>query len=189
MSVHNCGLRSSFLEKIPPEPPHASAQRREAVQVSHRSHLCRCSSRPRPHFHFASCRCKFASCAQTFLNAGKLKRHVRYAHGDKNKYFKVCLNTPPCPQDGTKMPRCKKKTSLPWKSLLLIVESPVFTFNHLNVLSPQCNQPNCPLTFKKRRVFKLHLKEHEMATKFKYVCSETSSLSCCRVKSLCSFVL
>ncbi len=113
MSVHNCGLRSSFLEKIPPEPPHASAQRREAVQVSHRSHLCRCSSRPRPHFHFASCRCKFASCAQTFLNAGKLKRHVRYAHGDKNKYFKVCLNTPPCPRDGTKMPRCKKKPASP----------------------------------------------------------------------------
>lgn len=38
------------------------------------------------------CRCKFVSCTKTFFHASKLKRHVRFAHGDKNKYFKVCVN-------------------------------------------------------------------------------------------------
>lgn len=37
-------------------------------------------------------RCKFATCTKSFFNAGKLKRHVSYAHGEKSKYFKVCLN-------------------------------------------------------------------------------------------------
>ncbi|XP_041825972.1 P43 5S RNA-binding protein [Melanotaenia boesemani] len=62
--------------------------------------------------------CKFVSCTKTFLNAGKLKRHVRYAHGEKTSYFK-------------------------------------------------CNQPNCTLTFKRRRLFKLHLQEHGVHAKFK----------------------
>lgn len=35
------------------------------------------------------CRCKFAGCTQSFFTADRLKRHVRYSHGDKNKYFKV----------------------------------------------------------------------------------------------------
>ncbi|TMS15195.1 P43 5S RNA-binding protein-like [Larimichthys crocea] len=31
----------------------------------------------------------------------------------------------------------------------------------------KCSQSNCPLTFKKRRLFKLHLKEHNMPAKFR----------------------
>ncbi|CAJ1076205.1 P43 5S RNA-binding protein isoform X2 [Xyrichtys novacula] len=31
----------------------------------------------------------------------------------------------------------------------------------------KCKQPNCSLTFKKRRLLKLHLKQHEVAAKFK----------------------
>ncbi|XP_072225153.1 P43 5S RNA-binding protein-like [Leuresthes tenuis] len=31
----------------------------------------------------------------------------------------------------------------------------------------KCNQPKCTLTFKKRRLFKLHLQEHHVAAKFK----------------------
>ncbi|XP_059203168.1 P43 5S RNA-binding protein-like isoform X1 [Centropristis striata] len=30
----------------------------------------------------------------------------------------------------------------------------------------KCNQPKCPLTFKKRRLYKLHLKEHDLPAKF-----------------------
>lgn len=33
----------------------------------------------------------------------------------------------------------------------------------------KCSQPNCSSTFKKRRMFKLHLKEHQVAAKFKCV--------------------
>ncbi|KAI3359638.1 hypothetical protein L3Q82_014019, partial [Scortum barcoo] len=31
----------------------------------------------------------------------------------------------------------------------------------------KCNEPDCTMTFKKRKAFKLHLKEHEVAAKFK----------------------
>ncbi|XP_070837684.1 P43 5S RNA-binding protein-like [Chaetodon trifascialis] len=61
---------------------------------------------------------KCKSCTQSFHDAAKLKKHVRYAHGVKNQYFK-------------------------------------------------CEHPNCSMTFKKRRVFKLHLKEHGVPVKFK----------------------
>lgn len=48
------------------------------------------------------CRCESAGCTQSFVNGDKLKRHVRYDHGDKNTYFKVCVNTRMCPRDGAK---------------------------------------------------------------------------------------
>lgn len=44
------------------------------------------------------CRCKVPACNLSFFNAGKLKRHVRYHHEDKNKYFKVCQ----CPLASTR---------------------------------------------------------------------------------------
>lgn len=50
------------------------------------------------------------------------------------------------------------------------VKSLLCHFNRSRCLaSSQCSQPNCSSTFKKRRMFKLHLKEHEVAAKFKYV--------------------
>lgn len=105
VSLHNCWLWSSFHEKVPPEPPHASAQRGEAIPVSHIMSLYCFSSQPIPTFSFFNFpfgRCKFASCTQSFFHKGNLKRHVRYAHGDKDKYFKVCLGKRMCPQDGAK---------------------------------------------------------------------------------------
>lgn len=39
---------------------------------------------------FFLCRCNVPACNLSFFNAAKLKRHVRYSHEDKNKYFKVC---------------------------------------------------------------------------------------------------
>ncbi|CAB1341674.1 unnamed protein product, partial [Coregonus sp. 'balchen'] len=68
--------------------------------------------------HLATPGCTFVSCTNTFFNAAKLKRHVHYAHGEKDTYFK-------------------------------------------------CNFPNCSLTFKKRRVYKLHLKAHGTSSNFK----------------------
>lgn len=52
-----------------------------------------------------------------------------------------------------------------------------------SVFSPQCDQPNCSLTFKKRKSLKLHLKKHGVAVKLKYVPSKW------RDSSLRSFVL
>lgn len=50
VSVHNCWLWQSFLQKIPPEAPHAPAQRSEAVQVGDMSYFfCRC---PQPSTHY-----------------------------------------------------------------------------------------------------------------------------------------
>lgn len=95
-------------------------------QVSSVVHCRSSQPSPPPSSTCSLCRCKFASCTQSFLNAGKLKRHVQYSHGDKNKYFKVCVATQMCPQDGAKVPLCTRLIT--WQWLLL-------TLNHFPSLS------------------------------------------------------
>lgn len=88
MSVPCCWLRSSILQEVSPEPPHASAHRSQTIQVSQGPTIL---LRPSPVTHFVSfSRCKVPACNLSFFNAGKLKRHERFRHEDKNKYFKVC---------------------------------------------------------------------------------------------------
>lgn len=70
------------------------------------------------------CRCKLAGCTQTFYNAAKLKRHVQCAHGDKGKYFKVCVNVQLCPRDGARATHCNKLH--PLKVTAPVVKWPLF---------------------------------------------------------------
>lgn len=97
MSVHCCWLRPSVFEEVSPEPPHAPAHGSQTVQVS-RGHL---TAAPRARYSRQAflCRCEDPACNLSFFNAGKLKRHARYCHGDKNKYFRVC-RCRPCPLGG-----------------------------------------------------------------------------------------
>lgn len=114
------------------------------------------------------CRCKFAGCTQSFFTADKLKRHARYSHGDKTKYFKVCR-------------KCKNHQMAP-EGCAPAGKSHLRSSCRANcnrsanypTVSPQCSQPNCSSTFKKRRMLKLHLKEHQVAVEFKYVCKTQS---------------
>lgn len=94
-------LWSSFLTKVSPEPSHSGTLRGEAIQVKGKiiqhfwnAHELRL---------FSTYRCTFVSCTKSFFNADKLKRHVRYIHGEKNKYFQVC------PLDGDKQPHSHLK--------------------------------------------------------------------------------
>ncbi|CAL8284948.1 unnamed protein product [Boreogadus saida] len=49
------------------------------------SHLKRHSSK---HTAAKSLKCTLVSCTETFFDEAKRKRHVRYSHGEKEKYFK-----------------------------------------------------------------------------------------------------
>lgn len=43
--------------------------------------------------------------------------------------------------------------------------------------APQCNQPGCSHTFRKRKMFKVHLKEHEVSPMFRLVQSNPAQAS------------
>lgn len=110
---------------------------------------------------------------------------MRYSHGDKTKYFKVCHE---CKKNKKKQnpTRWRQKSSLRVRMTSCCFNCPA--------VASQCNQPNCPSTFKKRRMFKLHLKEHHVAAKFKCVCSKPRRLcagGCALTRSFffCSFFL
>lgn len=105
VSVHSRRMWSSFLTEISPEPPPASARRRETVQVSHSSHLTAALVVLGLISTLCLRRCKFPGCTHGFINAGKRTRHMRYSHGDKT-FFKVCVNTGLRPLDGATSSHC-----------------------------------------------------------------------------------
>lgn len=84
------------------------------------------------HWHLISasdlCRCKFASCSKTFFNADRLKRHVRYAHGEKNEYFKVPV---------------VRSWATRWRQSSMISSAPAFISNHF-VSSRSVTNPSAP---------------------------------------------
>uniref|UniRef100_A0A3Q3XFB5 C2H2-type domain-containing protein n=1 Tax=Mola mola TaxID=94237 RepID=A0A3Q3XFB5_MOLML len=94
------------------------------------------------------CQCSVAGCGRRFTRKSHLSRHMLQHKGVKQ--FKC------------KFAGCTK------------------AFSHAGKLQRhtryghgdkdqyfKCNQPKCSLTFKKRRMFKLHLKEHEVTAEFK----------------------
>ncbi|XP_029363869.1 P43 5S RNA-binding protein-like [Echeneis naucrates] len=94
------------------------------------------------------CQCTVAGCGRRFSRRSHLSRHLLQHEG--LKLFKCKFAT--CTKsffDSSKLKR-HVRCSHGEKSE-----------------SFKCNQPNCSLTFKKRRLFKLHLKTHGVPAKFK----------------------
>ncbi|KAJ0058320.1 hypothetical protein NL108_013195, partial [Boleophthalmus pectinirostris] len=86
-------------------------------------------------------KCKFANCPKSFFNTGKLKRHIRFTHGDKNKYFK-------CTQP--KCPLTFKKRRLFKQHLKTHNMAPKFC----------CSKDDCAATFDSHVARKAHEKKH-----------------------------
>uniref|UniRef100_A0A3B4YVK7 P43 5S RNA-binding protein n=1 Tax=Seriola lalandi dorsalis TaxID=1841481 RepID=A0A3B4YVK7_SERLL len=115
------------------------------------------------------CRCTTAGCGRSFSRKSHLSRHMLQHEGLKQ--FKCKFAT--CTKsffDSNKLKRHAR-----------------YCHGDKNKYF-KCNQPNCSLTFKKRRLFKLHLKGHEVSATFKYVCSTTvcsqqGIVSCSLVKN------
>lgn len=100
---------------------------------------------------------------------------MRYRHEDKNKYFKVC----PCPLAPARRRQAPRHDGT---CLGVNVNQVLRHSKHTCFPRPQCNQPNCSLTFRKRKMFKVHLKEHEVPPNFKYVQSNPVKSNCKCVK-------
>ncbi|GAA6217973.1 P43 5S RNA-binding protein-like [Lates japonicus] len=94
------------------------------------------------------CQCTVADCGRRFSRKAHLSRHMLQHKGVKQ--FKCKFAT--CTKSFFNSSKLKRH-------LLYAHEDKNKYF--------KCNQPNCSLTFKKRRLFKLHLKEHEATVKFK----------------------
>ncbi|XP_036945603.1 P43 5S RNA-binding protein [Acanthopagrus latus] len=94
------------------------------------------------------CQCTVAGCGRGFTRKSHLSRHM-LQHG------------------GTKLFRCKlagcTQSFLNAGKLKRHVR---YSHGDKNKYF-KCSQPNCDMTFKKRRVYKLHLKEHQVPAKFK----------------------
>ncbi|XP_045890812.1 P43 5S RNA-binding protein-like [Micropterus dolomieu] len=94
------------------------------------------------------CQCTIAGCERRFSRKSHLRRHMLQHRGVKQ--FKCKFAT--CTKsffDAGKMKRHVR-----------------YAHDDKNKYF-KCSQPNCTMTFKKRRMFKLHLQEHEVAAKFK----------------------
>ncbi|XP_023280040.1 P43 5S RNA-binding protein-like isoform X1 [Seriola lalandi dorsalis] len=94
------------------------------------------------------CRCTTAGCGRSFSRKSHLSRHMLQHEGLKQ--FKCKFAT--CTKsffDSNKLKRHAR-----------------YCHGDKNKYF-KCNQPNCSLTFKKRRLFKLHLKGHEVSATFK----------------------
>ncbi|KAK3532836.1 hypothetical protein QTP86_034848 [Hemibagrus guttatus] len=104
-------------------------------------------------------RCSEASCTKTFYNKDKLKRHVRYAHGDKEHYFQapptgplsqvyISVNFPQCTS-----PDCgrtfRKRRQLKLHQVTHGVSSGF-----------RCTKAGCNATFRTHTARKAHEKTH-----------------------------
>ncbi|XP_035255174.1 P43 5S RNA-binding protein-like isoform X2 [Anguilla anguilla] len=112
-TVHTGAPPPLFPHQRPLQCPQPGCGRR----FSRRSHLSRHNL---SHSGAKQFGCTQSGCPSSFFSVGKLKRHVLYAHGNKDTYFK-------------------------------------------------CRHPECHLMFRKRRMYKMHLKEHGVSPNFRCV--------------------
>ncbi|XP_039977931.1 P43 5S RNA-binding protein isoform X2 [Xiphias gladius] len=94
------------------------------------------------------CQCTVAGCGRRFSRTSHLSRHALQHHGVKQ--FKCKFAT--CTKSFFDSSKLKRHVC--------------YAHGERNKYF-KCNQPNCSLTFKKRRQFKLHLKEHGAPVEFK----------------------
>ncbi|XP_075894727.1 P43 5S RNA-binding protein-like [Nelusetta ayraudi] len=96
------------------------------------------------------CRCPVDGCGRRFSRKSHLSRHMLQHKGVKVLKCKISG----CTQSFFTADKLKRHAR----------------YSHGDKTKYfKCSQPNCPSTFKKRRMFKLHLKEHQVAAKFKCV--------------------
>ncbi|XP_061568585.1 P43 5S RNA-binding protein-like [Cololabis saira] len=93
--------------------------------------------------------CPVAGCARGFKKKPHLRRHM-LQHGG----VKIQCASENCPKAFFDARRLKRHAH----------------FAHGESDYFKCNQPECSLTFKKRRLYKMHLKEHNVPVEFK--CSQ-----------------
>ncbi|XP_062264567.1 P43 5S RNA-binding protein-like [Platichthys flesus] len=94
------------------------------------------------------CQCAVVGCGRRFTRKSHLSRHMLQHKGDKQ--FKCIFAT--CTKTFLTSSKLKRHVGCAHAA-----KNKFFT----------CNQPNCSLTFKKRRLLKLHLKEHDVSAEFK----------------------
>ncbi|XP_035036956.1 P43 5S RNA-binding protein-like isoform X2 [Hippoglossus stenolepis] len=94
------------------------------------------------------CQCTVAGCGRRFTRKSHLSRHMLQHKGDKQ--FKCIFAT--CTKAFLTSSKLKRHVGCAHAA-----KNKFFT----------CDQPNCSLTFKKRRLLKLHLKEHDVSAEFK----------------------
>ncbi|KAM6904790.1 P43 5S RNA-binding protein-like [Xenentodon cancila] len=97
------------------------------------------------------CQCPVAGCARRFKRKSHLSRHM-LQHGSANTFQCAFAN---CSKAFVNASRLKRHAR--------------YAHGDKNAYF-KCNQPKCSLTFKKRRLYKLHLKEHNVPVEFK--CSQ-----------------
>ncbi|XP_073350988.1 P43 5S RNA-binding protein-like [Pagrus major] len=94
------------------------------------------------------CQCTIAGCERRFTRKSHLSRHMLQHRGVKLFRCKFAS----CTQSFFNAGKLKRHVR----------------YSHGDKHKYfKCSQPNCALTFKKRRVYKLHLQEHQMSAKFK----------------------
>ncbi|KAF4073555.1 hypothetical protein AMELA_G00244380 [Ameiurus melas] len=118
--------------------PHKCPEEGCALQFSRRSHLRRHALKHQGR----TLRCSEASCGETFYSRDKLKRHVRYAHGDKEQYFK-------CTSPGCVMTFRKRRA-------LKLHEA-----THGMSSGFRCSKADCRMTFSTHIARKAHEKTHQ----------------------------
>ncbi|KAF1379781.1 hypothetical protein PFLUV_G00179590 [Perca fluviatilis] len=94
------------------------------------------------------CLCTIAGCSRRFSRKSHLSRHMLQHRGVKQFQCKFAG----CTQSFFHAGKLKRHV--------------LYAHGDKNQYF-KCNQPNCSLTFKKRRMFKLHLKEHDVPIKSK----------------------
>ncbi|XP_026213795.1 C2H2-type zinc finger protein [Anabas testudineus] len=94
------------------------------------------------------CQCAIAGCGRRFSRKSHLSRHMLQHRGLKQ--FKCKFAT--CTKSFFDASKLKRHVS--------------YSHGEKNKYF-KCNQADCALTFRKRRLFKLHLKEHDLSAKFK----------------------
>uniref|UniRef100_A0A8C2ZX96 P43 5S RNA-binding protein n=1 Tax=Cyclopterus lumpus TaxID=8103 RepID=A0A8C2ZX96_CYCLU len=92
------------------------------------------------------CLCTIAGCSRRFSRTSHLSRHMLQHRGVKQFQCKVAS----CTQSFFHAGNLKRHVG--------------YVHGDKNEYF-KCNQPNCSLTFKKRRVFKMHLQEHQVPVK------------------------
>ncbi|KAF5903692.1 P43 5S RNA-binding protein-like, partial [Clarias magur] len=117
--------------------PHKCPAEGCAHQFSRKSHLSRHILKHKGKIF----RCSTVSCGKTYCNRDQLKRHVRYTHGDKERYFKCTF--PACAMTFRK------------RRLLKLHQA-----THGISSTFRCSRAGCSMTFRTHVARKAHEKTH-----------------------------